>query len=222
MFGIYRFLLALNVVFFHILEIPNIGPFAVYSFFILSGFLMTAIMHKTYSYSPQGFKKYAVNRFLRLFPTYWGLVLVTLIFIAIVGQDFATAFHPKMAMPDTWYHWLANLTLVFPYVTPVDYPVRLAPATWALTIELFFYMLIGLGVSRTKKVTFAWLIASVALLIVNNVSTKQFGLGYGSIFTASFPFALGALLYHYKGQIKGMVMKVNLSIAIGLFTLNLL
>ena len=52
--GIYRFLLALNVVIFHLLDVPAIGPFAVFSFFVLSGFLMTLIMKETYGYSLSG------------------------------------------------------------------------------------------------------------------------------------------------------------------------
>ena len=61
MFGVYRFLLALNVVFYHVLDVPGIGPLAVYSFFVLSGFLMTMIMQQTYGYSVTGIKKYAIN-----------------------------------------------------------------------------------------------------------------------------------------------------------------
>ena len=61
MFGVFRLILAFNVVAFHIAGIPTIGRYAVYSFFILSGFLMATIMHKTYGYDVQGLKKYALN-----------------------------------------------------------------------------------------------------------------------------------------------------------------
>jgi peptidoglycan/LPS O-acetylase OafA/YrhL len=68
LFGIFRFTLALNVMIFHVMAIKVIGPYAVYSFFILSGFLMTTIMKNTYGYTVSGFKSYAYNRLLRIFP----------------------------------------------------------------------------------------------------------------------------------------------------------
>ena len=91
--GIYRFLLALNVVIFHLLGVPAIGPFAVFSFFVLSGFLMTLIMKETYGYSLSGLSKYAMNRFLRLFPSYWVLLLITILAIGLVGNSNSKAFH---------------------------------------------------------------------------------------------------------------------------------
>lgn len=47
-------LLAFEVVVFHLLSVPIIGRYAVMSFFVLSGFLMTTIMHQTYGYTLKG------------------------------------------------------------------------------------------------------------------------------------------------------------------------
>ena len=151
MFGIFRFVLALNVVLFHILAIPEVGPLAVYSFFILSGYLMTYIMQETYGYSYAGIRKYALNRFFRLYPVYWALLLVSVILVLFTDANYFALFHNKMTLPSNPTEVMANVLMIYPELRPGDYSVRLAPATWALTIELFFYLLIGIGISKTQK-----------------------------------------------------------------------
>jgi peptidoglycan/LPS O-acetylase OafA/YrhL len=222
MFGIFRFVLAVNVVIYHVLGVPAIGPYAVYSFFVLSGFLMTMIMQETYGYSLKGFKSYAINRFLRLFPVYWALLFIIVIVILIVGESFSLAFHPKMIIPNEPSSWMANLFMVYPSFEPSLYPVRLAPATWALTIELFFYLTIGLGLSKSKQLTTMWFLLSLSWVLWTNFSNSEWGIGYGDIIVASLPFSLGALVYHYKSLLNSIISKVGIVPILTLFTLNIL
>jgi peptidoglycan/LPS O-acetylase OafA/YrhL len=198
--GIYRFLLALNVVIFHLLGVPAIGPYAVFSFFVLSGFLMTLVMKESYGYSISGFSKYALNRFLRLFPIYWILLFITLLSIIIIGDDNSKSFHQAMFLPKTISEWFGNLSLIFWSEKPIEVIPRIAPATWALTIELFFYLIIGLGISSTKASTILWFGLSLCYTIYFNL-TVHIGLGYGTVWLASLPFSLGALAYHFREEI---------------------
>lgn len=50
MFGTYRTLLAIMLIFLHLGGMPVIGSFAVFGFYILSGYLMTLIMQNNYGY----------------------------------------------------------------------------------------------------------------------------------------------------------------------------
>jgi peptidoglycan/LPS O-acetylase OafA/YrhL len=222
MFGVFRFVLAVNVVIYHVLGIPSIGPYAVYSFFVLSGFLMTMIMQETYGYSLKGFKSYAINRFLRLYPVYWALLVIIATIILIVGKNFSLAFHPTMQIPTSLGSWMANLFMIYPNFEPVLYPIRLAPATWALTIELAFYVAIGLGLSKSKQLTTIWFLFSLLWVLWANFSTKDWGIGYGDIIVASLPFSLGALVYHYKSIVNSIVNKVGVGPILTMFTLNIL
>ena len=61
MFGTYRTLLAVMVVFLHIGGVPVLGGYAVFGFYILSGYLMTFIMQNNYGYDRSGLAKYALN-----------------------------------------------------------------------------------------------------------------------------------------------------------------
>jgi peptidoglycan/LPS O-acetylase OafA/YrhL len=217
MFGIFRTLLAINVVAFHLLDIRYIGPLAVYSFFILSGFLMTLIMQNTYGYSFKGFKRYATNRFLRLFPAYWILLTLTLGCIFFIGQDFVSSFHSRMLIPGSFSELLANVFMIFPSGT--DYPSRLSPAAWALTIEMFFYILIGLGLSYNKKITVLWLVLSLSYLLFQNIYLGKLGFEYGNIYSASLPFALGAILFHF--QVALTKINIPASLILILFVINI-
>ena len=62
MFGIFRTLLALAVVVDHLGGVHGMGTYAVFGFYVLSGYLMTMVLHRTYGYSISGFSRYALNR----------------------------------------------------------------------------------------------------------------------------------------------------------------
>ena len=78
MFGTYRTLLAIAVVATHFGGMSGLGLVAVFGFFSLSGFLMTLLVNGPYRGRPRAF---LLNRFLRLYPLYWGVVSITLILL---------------------------------------------------------------------------------------------------------------------------------------------
>ncbi|TVO59649.1 acyltransferase family protein [Denitromonas halophila] len=200
MFGTYRTLLALAVLFQHLAGVPLIGHFAVYGFFVLSGYLMTAIMHKTYGYSLQGRFAYLVNRFLRLFPTYWLICLLTIGLILFYGEAATRAYHSAIFLPRELADIIANASLIFPATSPKWVEPRLAPPTWALTLEIVFYVLIGLGVSRSRRTTLAWLAVGAGYVGATFALELGHESRYSYIPAASLPFSIGALLFHYKTQ----------------------
>lgn len=208
MFGIYRLYLALMVLVHHYYEVRSVGYWAVVSFFILSGFLMTAIMQGSYGYSPAGMKKYALNRILRLFPSYYFVALVTgilLIVFPAIADD--TTF-----LPTSYQGVLANLTMIFPSVYPIDFAPRLVHPTWALTLEIFFYILIALGVSRTRLSSLIWLGVGI-LYIFYKGSTGRWldSVGYGTILEATLPFSVGAVIYHYREELRQKMVQYRLA-----------
>lgn len=208
MFGVYRTLLALAVLFQHLADVPLIGHFAVYGFFVLSGFLMTSIMQGTYGYTWRGRTAYFINRFLRLFPAYWILCTVSIGLILIYGDAITRAYQSAIYLPSRPIEFLSNLTLIFPAVSPKWVEPRLAPPTWALTLELIFYVVIGLGASRSRKLTWLWFTLGVAYFAM----TYLLGMGHESRYSylpaASLPFSIGALLYHYKEQSRQLAARV--------------
>jgi len=194
MFGTYRTLLALMVVTQHLAGIHVLGAYAVFGFYILSGYLMTSILHFNYGYSCAGVGRYALNRFLRIYPMYWVSICCSAILIAILGANYVAAYHEAMFIPRTVYEYFKNIFLFFP---TVESP-RLTPSAWALTVELCFYILIGLGASRNKYLVVGWLTLSIAYHAIANIGNWGWENIYFSIPAASLPFATGAFIFHYK------------------------
>lgn len=221
MFGVYRFILAVNVVIYHVLDVASIGPYAVYSFFVLSGFLMTMIMNESYGYSLDGFKRYALNRFLRLYPVYWCLLLVGVCIILLLGNNVSAGFHPKMILPNDIASTAANLTMIYPVFEPVTYPVRISPATWALSIEIAFYILIGLGLSKSPRISSLWLLLSFSWVAVTVYKSGYLFLEYGNVIQASLPFSIGAWIYHYQSLVGKLIQLVRAKTVVFLYSANI-
>lgn len=195
MFGVLRTLLAINVVLLHVFSLPTLGNYSVSFFFILSGFLMTYIMQNTYGYDFSGVKLFWINRFLRLYPLYWVVLIFGILMILFFPE---INKHPDMYLPSKVNDYVFNILMFFPKIIPHNVSPRLVPPSWALTNELIYYFLISLGISKNKKRTLFWVSISVLYYIWTyffyNIPTYR----YSSIFASSLPFSLGAMLYWFK------------------------
>ncbi|MGB2741782.1 MAG: acyltransferase [Cognaticolwellia sp.] len=194
MFGTLRTILALMVVIGHIFWVSDFGRFAVFGFYILSGFLMTHVVQKNYGYSASSKIKFATNRFLRLFPAYWLACAITIILILLLGSS-GEGKYAIMVIPDNALSILANLTLIFPHWMPNQIEPRLSPATWALTVEIFFYTAIALGASKTLLRTYVWIALSILFILTTYGIGLFWHARYFSIPAGSLPFSLGALIF---------------------------
>lgn len=93
--GLLRFILALTVVVAHSQPLFGFifvgGKIAVQTFYMISGFYMALILNEKYVGSGS-YKIFITNRFLRVFPTYWVVLVLTismaLIFYVVLGEGF--------------------------------------------------------------------------------------------------------------------------------------
>lgn len=196
MLGVLRVVLALMVMTKHLLwHVGPLGSYPVFGFYLVSGYLMTLTLHEGYGYSAAGRWRFAFNRFLRLYPLYWAVALLSLALLWWMARGDARAYHYALYLPSTAREVAANVFMVFPTWIPWHTTPRLSPPTWALSVEIFFYLLMGLGASRTLRRTLLWLAGSMGYVLAT------FWLGWGEgdryfpIAAASLPFSLGALLY---------------------------
>ncbi len=188
----------------HVLHIGHIGHFAVFGFYSLSGYLMTFVVLNSYGLGSRGFCQFWSNRCLRLLPSYWFSILLSILLIHLTGAEYVTRFNGSMQLPDTPGEWLANLLIAFWAMNPADVTPRLNGPTWAITVELVFYFAISLGASRTLKGALVWFGVSV----LYHLTSCALGWGYNSRYfplaAASLPFAAGALIYHLKDHQSGV------------------
>jgi peptidoglycan/LPS O-acetylase OafA/YrhL len=183
MFGIYRTTLAMMVVFQHFYGWAPLGGYAVFSFFCLSGFLMTLLVCEEYRGRPGDF---LLNRFLRIYPAYWAIAALTVAIIIARGLP-PVLNNWRWGLPTEAWEIAANTLFIIRGDT-----IRLIPTAWAVTNELFFYVLIACGISLTPTRSATWLAASI-ILATSQIREDGF---YFTLSAASLPFAIGACLYH--------------------------
>ena len=212
MFGIFRTLLALAVVVDHLGGVHGMGTYAVFGFYVLSGYLMTMVLHRTYGYSISGFSRYALNRWLRIFPIYYIAIGLSGVLVWLLGDEMTRQFHANIGVPANAEELVRNLALIL----SINTETRLVAPAWALTVEGFFYILIGIGVSRFWIGTLVWLAFSVAYTGYLILGDAPWSYRYFTISAASLPFALGVTVFHLKnrGGIGSSVLGSNSFLAV--------
>ena len=213
--GSWRFLLAFFVAISHLWAGMFGGPaaYAVWGFFVLSGFLMTEILRNKYGFTIDGIKKYAFNRFVRIYPLYFLAFLLGLVTIYILGKYSLDpkVLNPQFYFPKNLNGWISNLTLL-PLPNVGGRPV---PVSGALAVEVGAYILIPfMAFSRNA----AWLGVLISLLVSFSlgISLENFAARYSDFLTGFFAFAVGTLINHYKNELKQIAMpKLSLFIWLG-------
>lgn len=104
-----------------------IGALPVYLFFMISGFVIFFTAGNCKTMAQFGFR-----RFSRLYPVYWGSILVILLAMAVFGWP--DKIDAKVI--------LINLTMLQGYVMIPP----IADVFWSLTVELSFYFLMALAI----------------------------------------------------------------------------
>jgi peptidoglycan/LPS O-acetylase OafA/YrhL len=203
MLGLFRYVLALMVVFSHLY--PEIlwwqGTYAVTCFYVISGYLMSKILNEVYV-GKSWFLRYVINRCLRIFPAYLLTLLLTLSAIAIYPQVANVQLNAHMRLGDVMYvptgfwAWAENLSLL--YIGGGELTVS---QSWSLRVEIVFYFAMAFLV-RSPLLVLVWCFLSACYLIYLEVSSATFMARYMSVFGASYAFSIGALVHQLAKMVK--------------------
>lgn len=161
-----RAIAILMVVAWHYLGIPGGQGSAAWStfiagrtgvdlFFVLSGYLITAILLKNKA-SPSYFSTFYLRRAFRILPPYFGMLAIYLIGRQVRSADVL------FAGPLPWWSYFAGLQNVWMAIEQ-SYGAMWLSATWSLAIEEQFYLLFPLAVYFTSERTLLMLL--IALII---------------------------------------------------------
>ena len=61
--------------------------YAVFGFYVLSGYLMTLSLNRVYGFSAGGVGRFFANRWLCIFVPYYAVLLMSFVFIALLPED---------------------------------------------------------------------------------------------------------------------------------------
>ena len=146
-----------NAILHFVTSLTLYGWYALDTFFVLSGFLITGILLRTKE-EKHYYKNFYVRRSLRVFPLYYFVLTLILLLIPILDPDYVKEI-PK-ALPyylfyqQNWFHFLSS-------VKGTEY----LSVTWSLAIEEQFYLLFPFLVYYTRKETLAKI--SGAIIVVS-------------------------------------------------------
>jgi peptidoglycan/LPS O-acetylase OafA/YrhL len=194
MLGTFRLLLALLVALSHLhwsQLTEHFGLYAVYGFYVLSGYLMTRVLNETYHFSGPAF---ALNRFLRLYPLYYLVAGLTLIIITVLPG--AGAFHDAWGATPTLWSIFGNL-----FIVPLGISIpsfRVVTVGWSVGVELACYFFLWLFGARNKAAAWAMFAIGLACHALILVLGYDWEYRYVPIYSAFLPFGCGALIYFYS------------------------
>lgn len=212
--GTYRLILALLVLLSHVemgINGYNPGVIAVISFFLLSGFVMTALIKRNYDRKDRILYFY-LDRALRLFPQFLLYLFLTL--ILVLSADIKGPFLDDLNAFKIFLNTLM-LPLGF-YMYGLEHAV-LIPQAWSLGLELTFYILIPLIL--IYKLEYASIFFSVfifTLAYLGYIHTDHFG--YRLIPGTLFIFLCGSLLYSAPNKVRYSILTFVYGYVFILFT----
>jgi len=204
-FGIWRLFLALMVAISHLWSGMIDGPaaYAVWGFFLLSGFLMTAVLNKKYGENFKNLKYYALNRILRIYPLYWiGCIFGLIVILVLRKYGIETKeINHQFFIPNNYGDYWYNLTLI-PIIGGSG---LLVPVASALAIEVAVYFLIPFFAFSKRSALAVIIISLIINLRYNIFDSSTFVVRYTSLETCLLPFAIGSLVYQIRNNLTKLI-----------------
>ncbi|PFH09530.1 peptidoglycan/LPS O-acetylase OafA/YrhL [Collimonas sp. PA-H2] len=188
--GVYRLLLAIAVLLSHLgisVQGRNIGVFAVVSFFILSGYVMTALLDRNYT-QLSSVGRFYLDRAMRLFPQFLFYFFLTLLLIAIARP--VSPFIAELTLPHIALNAIMLPLNFFQYFLNC----QIIPQAWSLGLESQFYLVIPFVIiCNVRGPVFLGSLAFFLLAYFGILNPDIWG--YRMLPGTLFMFLLGSYLY---------------------------
>ena len=121
--------------------------------------------------------------------------LFSIVLIFLLGGDIVTKYHQSIFLPTSFKDYFSNITMMFLSWYPIMVSPRLVPPTWALTVEISFYGLICLGISKNFTRVKIWFFLSICYVVGTFVAGLSWFDRYIPVVAASLPFSIGSAIY---------------------------
>ncbi|QGX92058.1 acyltransferase [Tatumella sp. TA1] len=178
-------------------SLSEVGDFAVYFFFALSGYVLTMSI----SVKKKTALQFLKDRIIRIYPEYIFWTLLTFFIYMTIGSKYLELNH----IPTGLMEWFNTLTLIPPIKNENNFGMLIGSA-WSLVYEMYFYIIFSILLLFSKK---TWKI-SVSMIIIfyisyyignSNFEIDRHGWVYWPYIITDFhnlSFAVGSALYFSK------------------------
>ncbi|WP_122872038.1 acyltransferase family protein [Campylobacter showae] len=213
MLGYFRLFLALCVVFSHFDFKPysfDIGKAAVFSFFVLAGYVSTKIYIKIFKSNIIMFLR---DRFLRIYPAFFIVTLLSYAFFIWTGYgDFKTTpykFMLTLLIAPLNYFYLLDLKQI--QIISDNGLNFILPPFWSLGVEAQAYAIIALLLFFKKhKILKSLVFLTLAIFTLANLNFFTDALSYNYVYLAGtfWAFGLGCLFLYsaYKTIVAALLI----------------
>lgn len=196
--GSFRFLLSFLVVASHtwVNMVHGYAAYAVWAFYVLSGYLMTLVLREKYGFSVEGLLRYVHNRVVRIYPSYYACLAIGVLTVIIARKHHfdTTSLNPQFYNP-TVEGWLNPLTLLSFFPT-TGLPVAVSGA---LATEVTAYLFLPLMAS-SPIIAVLFIVISFTYNLAYGLGLDSFAIRYSSFSTCLLAFAWGSLSCHFSGR----------------------
>ena len=184
-------------------------------FFVISGYCISAAADAARR-RPQPIRSYFTRRFRRIYPPFWGVVILTALFVGVVDCLFpgSLSSQPVPYLRPWWYsgwQWLGNLTLTETWRHHlIGGPRGHFPGhDWTLCYEEQFYAIMGLLLVIAPRRLFA-AVTCVTFGVILAVLLGRAGMPIdGFFFDGSwFLFAAGIIVYYKVNYARRITSRV--------------
>lgn len=120
--------------------LANAGWAGVNLFFVLSGFLITGILYESKGSVKRYLRGFYIRRVLRIFPLYYGAVLVMLLVLPLVLPGDGAGVKGLRSAQIWYWSYLQNIALLFGWEGMQSVPMMVTHL-WSLAVEEQFYLI---------------------------------------------------------------------------------
>ena len=213
--GLFRLLLAFMVVVSHTILLFPFGHYAVYVFFMLSGYWIFKMYEEKYSNYQNAYWTYIRSRLMRLVFVYWFVLALAIITFFVTNA---------LLHADSWQRFslaeilIKNIVILGLNTSPI---IFLTPA-WSLDVEVQFYLLAPMLVllRRYINIPAQFILSLVVLGIILDCVPVENRVSHLLLY---LPFFLcGALLYYSGKVFSSRSSQLFLLAAVAVVAINLL
>lgn len=203
-----------NVVYFNLSvlfsTIYNYGWLGVQFFFVLSGFIITYI-HLQDVETGKNIKRFLKKRFTRIYPIYWVIATIMLIYYVFIKKDIAGTTVKIQNINDFVY--LIRCYLLLPTDALRHNFIDIA---WTLTYEILFYCVFAICIKlRFKKAVYVYFFWAFLILLKQYTSVVDFFPFSNFVFNILiFYFLMGCFVAYLLKKRKIIISTAQFTVAL--------